>query len=388
MSPDPTWLRDRTAIVGVGFTEFSRNSGVTTTTLALQAIQRAIEDAGLEIDDIDGLATYSLGDSTGPPQLAPMLGLRDLSFWVHQRGGGSTSHSVIGQAALACATGVADVVVCYRALNSRSGVKMSTVGLSAGDNLEMQYRSPYGIVSPTQDYALAARQHMVKYGTRPEHLGAIAVAQRDYASKNPRATMRTPITMDDYLSSRWIVEPLRLFDCCLESDGACAVVVTSAERARDLRHPAVHIAGVAWGNGHTSISSGWPDQTESAAGVVGRRLFTMAGCSPADVDVAELYDCYTYSVLVALEDFGFCAKGGAGEFVAAGETRRGGTLPVNTHGGNLSEAYIHGLTHVCEATLQLRGACGERQVDGAEIALSAAQPGVITGQTGGVILRR
>jgi acetyl-CoA acetyltransferase len=383
-----SWICDRTSIVGVGFTTFTRNSGVSTATLAVDAIDHALADAGLSRGDVDGLATYSLGDSIGPPQLAPMLGLKDLSFWVHQRGGGSVSHSIIGQAALACATGQADVVVCYRSLNARSEARMAGAGLSTARTLEVQYREPYGLVSPTQEYALAARQHMHRYGTTHEHLGAVAVAQREYASLNERAMMRAPLTLDQYMASRWIADPLRLLDCCLESDGACAVVVTSTERAKDLRQLPVKISGAAWGLGHTSISNGWPDQSESAAIYTAPRVFAMAGLTPKDVDVAELYDCYTYVVLVQLEDLGFCRKGEAGDFVADGQTRLGGSLPVNTHGGNLSEAYIHGMTHVCEAVLQLRGACGDRQVVGAEVAISAAQPGIISGETCAVILTK
>jgi acetyl-CoA acetyltransferase len=374
--------------VGVGFTEFSSNSGVSTLSLAARAIKNALVDAGLSVADVDGLATFAVGDSVGPAQLAPALGLNDVSYYVNHRGGGSISHAIIGEAAMAVATGIATTVVCYRALNSRSEVRMSSAGRGRGnESMEEQYKNPYGWVMPVQAYAMAARQHMVKYGTKSEHWGAISVNQRAFAVKNDRATLRKPITLDDYLASRWIAEPFRLFDCCLESDGACAIVITSAERARDLRAKPVKIAAAGWALGHSLMSNQWSDQTESAATFLAKRLYTMAGIGPDEIDVAELYDCFTHSVLMQLEDYGFCPKGEGGPFAASGAIGLGGKIPTNTHGGFLSEAYIHGMNTLCEAVLQLRGECGDRQVLGAEVALSTGQPGVITGQTAGVLLR-
>jgi acetyl-CoA acetyltransferase len=234
----------------------------------------------------------------------------------------------------------------------------------------------------------AARQHMARYGTTSEQLGAIAVAQRDYAVQNERAMMRTPVTLADYLQARWIAEPFRLLDCCLETDGACAVVVTTVEQARDLRWMPVVVAGIAWALGHSSVSVGWPDLTESAAIHTSRRLYAMAGLGASDLDFAELYDCFTYSVLVQLEDFGLCAKGEGGPFVESGHTARGGAFPVNTHGGALSEGYIHGLNHTTEAVLQLRREAGTRQVPGAEVGLVTGQAGILSGETSALILRR
>jgi acetyl-CoA acetyltransferase len=223
---------------------------------------------------------------------------------------------------------------------------------------------------------------------QPEDLGRVAIAQREFAVHNARAVMRTPLTMDEYLESRAIVEPLRLFDCCLETDAAVAVVVTAAARARDLARPPVLIAGAACGGGHTLFSNGRGDLTTTAAADLAPRLYASAGLAPADVDVAELYDAFTPLVLLQLEDYGFAPKGEAAGLVADGVTAAGGRMPVNTHGGHLSEGYVHGLNHVAEAVDQLRGDAGTRQVLGAEVALSTAQPGYVAGTTSALLLRR
>ncbi len=379
-------LRDRAAIAGIGYTEFSKNSGVSTLELGLRAVTAALEDAGLPVSEVDGLATHRVGDSAMPATLAASLGIDDLKFFVDLFGGGSASHSIVGQAALAVASGVANTIVCYRALNARSEFRMGGSGRPAPDQAEFQYQVPYGYLAPPQQFAMAARAHMLQYGTTHEQLGQIAVQQRANAVDNERALMRKPITLDDYLASRWVVEPFRLFDCCLETDGAVALVVTTPERARDLRRPPVWISAAAWGAGQTLYAD--PIATQTAAARMAPRLFEMAGVGPADIDVAELYDCFTYSVVVQLEDYGFCAKGDGGPFAASGALARGGALPVNTHGGFLSEGYVHGLNHVCEAVSQLRGEAGSRQVEGAEVALSTSQPGYISGNTSALILRK
>jgi acetyl-CoA acetyltransferase len=379
-------LRDQAAIAGIGYTELSRNSGVSTLTLGLRAVTAALEDAGLPVSEVDGLATHRVGDSALPATLAASLGLDDLSFFVDVFGGGSASHGIVGQAALAVASGVARYVVCYRALNARSEFRMGGSDRPPPDQAEFQYQAPYGYLAPAQQFAMAARAHMLQYGTTHEQLGQIAVQQRAYAVENERALMREPITLDDYFASRWVVEPFRLLDCCLETDGAVALLVTTSERARDLRKLPVWISAAAWGAGQTLYAD--PIATETAAARMAPRLFEMAGVGPGDIDVAELYDCFTYSVVVQLEDYGFCAKGQGGPYAASGALARGGALPVNTHGGFLSEGYVHGLNHVCEAVSQLRGEAGPRQVEGAEIALSTAQPGYVAGNTSALILRR
>ncbi|NRQ34805.1 acetyl-CoA acetyltransferase [Nonomuraea sp. NN258] len=381
-------FRDRTAIAGVGYTPFTKDSGVSTLTLACRAILAALADAGLAPDDVDGLATHRVGDSAAPSLVAPALGLDDLTWHLDQFGGGSVSHAVVGQAALAVAAGVAETVVCYRAINARSEFRMGGTGRGLPVSPEIQYQAPYGYFAPPQQYAMYARAHMLKYGTKAEHFGQLAVTQRANAAKNPRALMRTPITLDDYLGSRWIAEPFRLLDCCLETDGACAVVVTTAERARALRRPPVTISAAAWGGGTSHLSSARSDPTTTAAAALAPRLYAQAGLGPGEIDVAEIYDCFTYSVVVQLEDYGFCAKGEGGPFVASGATALDGTLPVNTHGGFLSEGYVHGINHIAEAVAQLRGEAGDRQVPGAEVALSTAQPGYILPATSALILKR
>jgi acetyl-CoA acetyltransferase len=264
---------------------------------------------------------------------------------------------------------------------------MGGTGRAAPDTVEFQYQVPYGYSTPPQQFAMYARAYMDAYAVTAEHLGHVAIAQREYAMLNERAMMRTPLTMDDYLQSRWIVEPFRLFDCCLETDAAVALVVTTPERARDLRQPPVLMAGAASGGGHTLYSNHRDDLATTAAADVAPRLFATAGHTPGDVDVLELYDAFTPLVLLQLEDYGFCKKGEAGPLVASGATRQGGALPVNTHGGHLSEGYVHGLNHAAEAVSQLRETAGERQVPGAEIALSTGQPGYVAGSTAAVLWR-
>ncbi|GAA2447527.1 lipid-transfer protein [Actinomadura vinacea] len=385
-------FRDGAAIAGVGYTPFSKNSGVSTLTLAVEAVLAALDDAGLGVDDVDALATHRVGDSTPPWVVAPALGVPEVTWYLDQFGGGSVSHSVIGQAAMAVASGAAETVVCYRAVNARSEFRMGGTGRAPAPMFDVQYQAPYGYFAPPQQFAMYTRAHMNAYGTTHEQLGHIAVGQRANAVKNARALKRDPITLDDYLASRWIAEPLRLLDCCLETDGACAVVVTSRERARDLRRPPVLISGAAWAGGDSFFSGAGSgpsgtDLTVTEAARLAPRLYAMAGVGPGDIDVAELYDCFTYSVVVQLEDYGFCAKGEGGPYAASGALALDGELPVNTHGGFLSEGYVHGINHVAEAVSQLRGTAGDRQVPGAEVALSTSQPGYVLAGTSALILR-
>jgi len=381
------WLSDKAAIAGIGYTEFSKNSGVSTLTLATRAIMAALGDAGLEPDKLDGIATHRVGDSIGSAVVNHVMGLRDPHYYLDQFGGGGVSHSVVGQAALAVAAGVANYVVCYRAINARSEFRMGGTGRPPVDAIETQYQAPYGYLAPPQQYAMAGRAYMLKTGVNERHLGAVAVTQRKHAEDNPRALMRKPLTMEEYLSARMIVEPLRLYDCCLETDGAVALLVTTAERARDLKKPPVLISGAVWGGGHTLFSN-QQDLADTAAWRSAPRLFAMAGLTPADVDVAEIYDPFSFAVPMQLEAYGFCAPGEGGDLVLSGATAIGGKLPVNTHGGFLSEGYVHGLNHACEAVSQLRGEAGARQVPNAEIALSTGAPGYVGGATSALLLKR
>jgi acetyl-CoA acetyltransferase len=384
----PHPLRDKAAIVGVGFTEFSKNSGVSTLALALRAVSNALADAGLTQQDVDGVACHRVGDSVQAVVVAQSLGIQDLHFHYDLWGGGSASAGVIGAAAMAVATGMAETVVCWRAINARSEYRMGGTGRADPDTVEFQYQAPYGLSTPPQQFAMFSRAYMHETGTTAEHLGHVAITQREHALLSERAMMRKPLSMEEYLASRWIVEPLRLYDCCLETDAAVALVVTTPERARDLRQHPVLVSGAGYGSGHTLYSNDKGDLTPTAAAKMSERLYAAAGIGPGDIDVAELYDAFTPLVLMQLEDYGFCKRGEAKELVASGGTRLGGSLPVNTHGGHLSEGYVHGLNHVAEAVSQLRRTCGERQVKGAEVALSTSQPGYVSGSTSAVVLRR
>ncbi|MCW2546185.1 MAG: hypothetical protein JWN96_645, partial [Mycobacterium sp.] len=313
-------LRDKAAIAGVGYTDYSKNSGVSTLTLALRAITTALADAGLTVADVDGVACHRVGDSAQAMLVAQSLGIQDLHFHLDMFGGGSTSHQIVAAAAMAVTTGVADTVVCWRAINARSEWRMGGTGRAAPETIEFQYQVPYGYATPPQQYAMQARAFMKEYGVTAEDLGHVAITQRNYAMQSPRAMMRKPLTMDEYLASRWIVDPLRLYDCCLETDAAVAIVVTTTERARTLARPPVLISGAAYGSGHTLFSNHRGDIATSAAADVAPRLFAMAGIGPQEVDVAELYDAFTPLVLTQLEDYGLCPKGESASFVADGQT--------------------------------------------------------------------
>ena len=379
--------RGQSAIVGIGCTEYSKDSGVGVFTLAARAVKAAVADAGLELCDVDGLATFGPNDSISPNMLAPALGI-DMTYYVDQWLGGSVSLSIVGQAALAVSAGVADCVVCYRALNGRSEVRLNGGGAARMRvPWDMPFKMAGGVMAPSQEIAMAARAHMERYGTTNEDLGRIAVLSRTNALDNERAMMRKPMTMDDYLESRWIVEPFRMFDCCLETDGAAAVVVTTAERAEDLPHRPVLIQGAAWGGGVNVVNNGHTDLAESPARLIAPRLFDAAGLGPSDVDFAELYDCFTYNVLSQIEGYGFAEPGGVPAMLADGAFDRAtGSLPVNTHGGLLSEGYIHGINHVYEAVEQIRGDAGHRQVENHDVALVTGQLGYVSGYSSAAVL--
>jgi len=290
--------------------------------------------------------------------------------------GGNAANLIVLTAVAAIEAGLAETVVCYRAMNGRSGFRL-------GGGREMraqgitQFTAPFGWITYPQAMAMWCRRHMIEYGTTSEQLGEIAVTLRQNAVLNERAMQRQPLTMGDYMNSRMIVEPFRLLDICLESDGACAVVVTRSERARDLQQKPVYIGGGAYGGGPMQGEDlfdaiRWPDHSHNYSRYIAEDLWASAGLGPEDVDLAEIYDCFTYSIVMQLEGFGFCKEGEGGPFAGGGRIARDGPLPVNTHGGLLSEAYIHGFNHVVEAVEQLRGQSGPRQVEGAEVALTTA----------------
>ncbi|HTQ89101.1 MAG TPA: acetyl-CoA acetyltransferase [Streptosporangiaceae bacterium] len=381
-------LRDQAAIAGVGWAGYSKDSGVSTLTLALRAIRAALDDAGLDHAAVDGVATHGVGDSTPATVVAAALGLRDVRFIMDQVGGGGLSATAVGHAAMAVAVGQADAVVVWRALNARSEFRMGGTGRAAPALAEFQYQVPYGYLAPPQQFAMVARAYLDTGRVNEKVLGTVALTQRAYAERNPRAMMRVPITMEDYLASPWVAEPLRRLDCCLESDAAVALVVTSTARAAALRQPAVLVSGFATGAGMTLYNTGRTTLIPSPARDLAPRLYASAGIGPADVDIAELYDAFTFLVPLQLEDYGLVPAGEVGPFILDGGTGPGGRLPVNTHGGHLSEGYVHGLNHVAEAVTQLRGSAEDRQVPGAAVALVSSQPGYVGGATSALILRR
>lgn len=389
MTQPDRFPRGQVAIVGIGCTEYSKDSGVGVFDLAARSVSAAVEDAGLTLADVDGLCTFGPNDSIPPNLLAQGLGIQSLSFYVDQFFGGSVSLTMVGQATLALAAGVADCVVVYRALNGRSGTRLNGSARGGGGRLpwDMQFKYGAGIVAPAQEIALAARAHMLAHGTTHEDLGRIAILSRTHALDNERAMMRTPMSMDDYLGSRWIAEPFRKFDCCLETDGAVAVVLVRADRAKDLPHRPVLVQGAAWGGGVNVVNNGHTDLAVSPAGPIAERLYAAAGLGPSDIELAELYDCFTYNVLSQLEGYGFAEPGGVPDLLRDGAFDRStGSLPLNTHGGLLSEGYLHGINHVYEAVEQIRGDAGPRQVERHDVALVTGQLGYVSGYSSAAVL--
>jgi acetyl-CoA acetyltransferase len=365
------------AVVGIGRTPYVRKSGRTTLSMAAEASRNALADCGLTPADIDGFTCYSTGDSAGPSAVAHAIGVEDLGWSLSVAGGGNIVSSVVAGAASAVLTGQAEAVVVYRVLGSatRYGKATGPV-LASGPG---QFAAPHGYMVPPQWFAMWCRRHQYEYGSTSADLGAIAVQQRAHAAQNPHAIAQAPITIDDYLASRWINEPFRVFDCCYEVDGAVALVVTSAERAADLAHKPVHLLGVADSNRFGGSVDEWDDMTCMYSRDTAPRLWARTGLGPSDMDIALMYDCFTYTVMATFEDFGFCAKGEVGDYFREGRATYGGDVVVNPHGGLLSEGYIHGLNHHYEAVLQLRGDAGVRQVPGAETALVTSGAGPFGG---------
>jgi acetyl-CoA acetyltransferase len=383
-------LRDRAAIVGIGQTEFSKASGRSELQLACEAAKAALDDAGLAPADVDGLVTFTM-DSSEEAELARNLGIPRLTLFSRIPYGGGGACAVVMQAAMAVATGAAEVVVCYRAFNERSGMRFGGPGMAAATLppfLDMY--GPYGLLTPASWVALHARRYMHEYGVTNEDFGRIAVVDRKHAATNPAAWFyERPITLADHQQSRWIVEPvLRLLDCCQESDGGVALVVTSRERARDLRQTPAVVRAAAQGaaeDGELMTSYYRPEITGlPEMGVVARRLWAESGLGPGDVQTAFLYDHFTPFVLVQLEELGFCGRGEAKDFATVENLSIGGRLPINTSGGLLGEAYIHGMNGITEAVRQLRGtSCN--QVLAVEHVLVTAGTGC---PTSGLILGR
>jgi acetyl-CoA acetyltransferase len=379
------------AIAGIGATEFSKDSGRSELRLAAEAVQAALADAGLRPAEVDGLVTFTM-DSNAEIAVARELGLGELRFFSQIGYGGGAACATVLQAAMAVAVGTADVVVCYRALNERSGRRFGQVSVAAAamptsSGIDNGWHYPMGLGTPAATVAMMARRYMHTYGATSEDFGVVTVADRRHAAANPAAWFyQRPITLADHQSSRWIAEPLRLLDCCQESDGAVAVVVTSVERARDLRQPPAMVRAAAQGSGpdQFTMTSYYRDDLTGLPemGVVARQLWRQAGIGPADVRTAVLYDHFTPYVLMQLEELGFCPRGEARHFIAGGAIEMGGRLPLNTHGGQLGEAYIHGMNGIAEAVRQVRGT-SVNQVPGDGPVLVTAGTGV---PTSGLIL--
>jgi len=399
-------VKDRAAVVGVGSTPYYKRGESWPQTLiemACKATITALDDAGLTVDDLDGFALYSGGFDTS--LIAQILGVPEVRFTATLTGGGGGSAGSVGLAAAAIHAGMANVVVSLMTL-AQGGQRFGSIfarketRVAAGGGPyssvprtpENDFLGPSGLAGPGQMFGLLARRHMHQYGTKREHFAEVAISTRDNAIRRSTSIMRTPLTLDEYFEARMIADPLCLYDFCLESDGAVAVITTSAERARDLRHPPAYVVGSANGGagrwGQAISWFGMPEEYFASSGhrPVATRVYEMAGVGPRDIDVALLYDHFTPMVLMQLEDYGFCAIGESGPFVAEGSIRwPNGSIPVNTHGGNLSEAYIIGMTHVREAVEQIRGTA-VNQVEGAELALVTGGPASIP--VSALILRR
>jgi acetyl-CoA acetyltransferase len=375
-------LAGRAAIAGIGQTEFSKESGRTELQLACEAVLAALNDAGLDPADVDGLVTFTM-DTSEEMEVARSLGMREISMFTRVPYGGGASAAVVMQAAMAVATGVAEYVVCYRAFNERSGNRFGTMSGITTMPLWLSWYGPYGLMTPAAWVGLHARRYMETYGATNADFGKIAVIDRFHAATNPGAWFyERPITLEQHQASRWIIEPvLRLLDCCQESDGGVAILVTSAERARDLAQPPAVITGAAQGATFDSemMTSYYRDDLTGLPemGVVGRRLWEMSGLTPADMSTAFLYDHFTPFVLMQLEELGFCKPGEAKDWATVERLSLGGDFPINTSGGLLGEAYIHGMNGITEVVRQIRGtSCN--QVANVEHALVTAGTGVPT----------
>ncbi|WP_236788427.1 lipid-transfer protein [Amycolatopsis sp. GM8] len=373
-------LSGATAIAGIGATEFSKDSGRSELRLAAEAVRAALADAGLSASDVDGLVSFTM-DANAEIAVARELGIPELTFFSRVHYGGGAAAATIQQAAMAVATGVADVVVAYRAFNERSGMRFGQVSSAAAgqvnsSGVDNSFHYPMGLGTPASTVAMVAQRYLHEYGATSEDFGRVAVIDRQHAATNPAAWFYgKPITLEEHQASRWITEPLHLLDCCQETDGAVALVVTSLERARDLPNPPAVVTAAAQGSGPDQyiMTSYYRDDLAALPemGVVGRQLWTQSGLRPADVDVAVLYDHFTPYVLMQLEELGFCGRGEAPGFIAGDTLTLEGALPLNPHGGQLGEAYVHGMNGIAEAVRQVRGTAVNQVRDVSHVLVTA-----------------
>ncbi|MDO8773467.1 MAG: thiolase family protein [Burkholderiaceae bacterium] len=364
-------LRDKACVTGIGETQYLRGSTKTAFELQIESSLKAIADAGLTPKDIDGIIPIGIVSGTAD-DFIDNFGIPDLRFSALVPHGGASPTMALQCAASAIASGVCNhVLITFgRNVSAASNKAGARIHQMPQFHFVTEFEYPMGAIAPAQLYAPMARRHMELYGTTVEQFGEVAVACREHALLNDNAVMKKPITLEDHRNSRMIADPFRLLDCSLESDGGAAVVVSASERAGDLRHRRVYISGVAAGHPDSPGSiTQRPDMTSLGIAKAASRAFEMAGVTHADIDVAEIYDCFTYAVIRQIEDMGFCAKGEGGPFVQGGRLRLGGALPTNTHGGLLSQAHVWGLNHIVELVRQLRGNGGRAQVPGAEVGL-------------------
>ena len=378
-------LHNKAAIAGIGCTEFSKASGRSELSLASEAVVAAVTDAGLAPSEIDGLVSYTL-DPTDEIEVARSVGAGDLTFFSKVNYGGGAAVGVVHQAVMAVATGQANNVVVYRAMNGRSGQRNGQ-GVSGqivtSDLVHWSWYQVYGMLTPGSWIAMIANKYMNKYGVTAEDLGRVAISQRNYAVTNPRAFgYQKPLTMEDYLASKMIASPLRLYDFCQESDGGCALLITSAERAVELKHKPAVIRGITQAStqGQEQMTSFYRNElsTLPEMELAAKRVYAQSGLQASDIDAACLYDAFTSEVVMQLESFGFCGPGEAKDFIKEGGLDIDGRLPNNTHGGLLSEAYIHGLNNIAEAVRLIRGE-STNQPKGIEHVLVSSGVGVPTG---------
>lgn len=364
-------LRDKACVSGIGETAYMRGSAKTAFELQIESSLKAIGDAGLDPKDIDGVIPIGIVSGTAD-DFIENFGLPDLRFSAVVPHGGASPVMALQCAAAAVASGACKhVLITFgRNVSAASNKAGARIHQMPQFHYVTEFEYPMGAIAPAQLYAPMARRHMELYGTTVEQFGEVAVACREHALLNGNAVMKKPITLEDHRNSRMIADPFRLLDCSLESDGGAAVVVSAAERAGDLRQRRVYISGVAEGHPHSPGSiTQREDMTSLGIAKAAPRAFQMAGVTHADIDVAEIYDCFTYAVIRQFEDIGFCAKGEGGPFVQGGRLRLGGALPTNTHGGLLSQAHVWGLNHIVELVRQLRGDAGPAQVQDAEVGL-------------------
>ena len=380
-------LRDAAAIVGIGQTEFAKEIDRPEPQLAAEAVWAALQDAAIDPAEVDGLSSFTR-ESTDEVTLAKTLGFGDVTYFSQVGYGGGAGCATIGHAAMAIATGQADVVVAWR--SRKRGARASRPWAVAPSRLpiQAQWTRPFGLLRPVDEVAMLARRYAYEYGAQREHLAEVAMAVRAHANRNPAALMyEKTMSLDDYMSARFISEPLCLFDNCLETDGALAAVLVSAERARDCPHPpaVVHAFGQGLHRQHESMVNYYcDDPLTGPAWAAAEKLWAQSELGPDDIQVAQIYDAFTPLILLSLEGYGFCKRGEAPDFVADGNLRWGsGSLPTNTSGGGLSEAYVHGFNLITEGVRQLRGT-STCQVDGAETCLVTSGEGV---PTSAIILR-